>query len=267
MTRFRPVPSGPTRAPGVVACLLVLACSWSGSSRLTAQETIAPDRPGIGSASTVISPGIFQLESGVSFSGSGDAEAVSLGQLFLRYGVASSVELELLVNSFVVRRSDIGAGTFDDEGLEDLGFGTKVGVLDTERSTLALQGIVTVATGSDGFSQEEWSTTVNGLLDVVLSEQAILSVNLGVRPGLGDLETVVSANVTPGISLGGGFGAYGGWAGSFMSGSDVHFVEAGATKVLGANVQLDVNSAFAVDTDDWFVGAGFSIRRGATGGA
>jgi hypothetical protein len=242
--------------------MLVAIVSLAAIQPLAAQETIASDRPGIGSASTVISQGVIQAEAGVAWAEGGDARSLSIGQLFVRYGLAERVELELLANSFVVRRVDAGAATLEDEGLEDLAFGAKARLVRSDRATFSLQGIVTSTSGSDAFSSGEWYATVNGLLDVGLTDRAGLGVNLGVRPGTGDLPTVVSANVTPGISLANGYGIYGGWAGTFVSGGNANWLEAGGTRLVGADVQLDVNGAWSVDTDGWFLGAGIAIRGG-----
>ena len=253
-------------SPARLACLLcAFGLAAAAAPPVFAQETITPDRPGIGSGATVVSPGIFQLESGVGYAGADGVDVLSVGQLFLRYGVGGAVEFELLANSFVSRSIEAGGATVDEDGVEDLGVGAKVRVATGERATFSLQGIVTAATGSAAFTSDQWYGTLNGLLDVGLSERAGVGVNLGVRPAVGDLATVVAASVTPGVALDGGFGVYGGWAGTFVSGGDVNFVEAGGTFLADTDVQLDVNGAWAVDTDDWFIGAGFAIRWGAGG--
>jgi hypothetical protein len=213
----------------------------------------------------VISPGFFQLETGLAFTESGPSEAFSIGQLFLRYGISERVELEILANSFVLQRTGVGAGRIEEEGFEDMGVGAKAKLVESERATFSLQGFLTGSTGSEGFTSDAWYVTANGLLDVGLTERAGLGVNLGFRPGMGGLDPLVTANVTPGLSLGGGFGVYGGWAGAFTSGSDVNYLEAGGSALVGADVQLDVNGAWSVDEDTWFVGVGFSTRWGAGG--
>ena len=255
------------RAPRPTPVLaLVLALAGVTPSPGSAQETIAPDRPGIGSASTVISPGILQVETGLSLSRSGDVDAWSLGQLFVRYGLGERVEAELLLNSFVVLRGPEGMPALDAEGLEDLAFGAKLRVARGERATFSMQGLVSARTGSSSFSAGEWFGVVNGLLDVALADAVGLSVDAGVRPGVGDLPPVGSANVTPGLSLGGGVGVYGGWAGSFTSDGDVNWLEGGTTLLATPDVQLDLNGAWSVDGDVWFFGAGVAFRLGAAGG-
>ena len=260
----RPLAPGARRAPFLF--VLALLSGVTAASPASAQETIASDRPGIGSGSTVISPGILQVETGLSFSRSDEIDAWSLGQLFVRYGIAERVEAELLLNSYVFVRGPDGVPGIDADGLEDLAFGAKVRVARGERATFSLQGLVTARTGSSAFTTGEWYGVVNGLFDVALSDVAGLSVNAGVRPGTGDLPTVFNANVTPGVSLGGGFGLYGGWAGSFASGGDVNWLEGGATLLATPDVQLDLNGAWSVDADAWFFGAGVAFRLGANGG-
>jgi hypothetical protein len=262
--RPRAVPSSRclARLSPLIFAIVVVAAPGGAAGPLSAQETIAADRPGIGSGSAVVSRGIVQAEAGVSYAEGGNVRTVSIGQLFVRYGLAERVELELLANSFVVRRIDAGPSTLDDEGIEDLAVGAKARLVRSERATLSLQGIVTSSSGSAAFGSGEWYGTLNGLLDVGLAGGAGLNVNLGVRPGVGDLATVVAANVTPGVSLDDGFGLYGGWAGTFVSGADTNYLEAGGTLLLGRNVQLDINGAWSVDADDWFFGAGVAVRGG-----
>lgn len=64
---------------------------------------------------------------------------------------------------------------------------------------------------------------------------------------------------TPAVSLGLGWGVYAGWAGFFSDTGDTHFGEGGVTYLASDHLQLDVNGGWNVDTDDWFLGAGFAV--------
>ena len=258
----RPV-SRPPRVCAVSVFVVLVGMRLSAlAGHVAAQETISSDRPGIGSGPTVISPGILQFEAGVSRSRSEEVDTWSFGQLLVRYGVEARVEVELLLNSVVVQRGPPGSPELDEEGIEDLAFGTKVRVAQSDRAIFSLQGLVTTRSGSSAFSAGEWYGTLYGLLDVARSEAVALSVNAGLRPAVGDLPAGFTANVTPGVSLGGGFGVYGGWAGAFTTSSDLTWFEGGATYLMGSDVQVDVNGAWAVE-DRWFFGAGVAFRLGA----
>ena len=241
----------------------LVALSWSMSPNAHAQDPITPDRPGIGSGSTVLAPGIVHLEGGVSQSSAGGLDQYAIGELLLRLGV-SGVELELFLNSFVVQRGE-ELPVLDETGFQDIGLGIKIPVARDlgDRMDLSLQGVLTVPTGSDTFTNDEWIGGVTALADVSLADGAGVSVNLGVQEGVGASGEVYSLIVTPGVSLGRGVGVYGGWAGFFTEGPDNHFAEGGLTFLPSTDVQLDVNAGWSTDTDEWFVGAGMAVRWGA----
>ena len=229
---------------------------------LLAQQPITPDRPGIGSGATVLAPGLVHLETGASLASGTGVDQYAFGEVLVRAGLAG-VELQLFGNSLVVQRSD-ALPVLDDEGFQDLGVGLKVPLLRDvgERMNVSLQGVLTAPTGSALFTNDEWVGALNALFDVSLTDAAGLSINLGVEEGVGGSDAVVSAVVTPGVSLRGGFGAYGGWAGYFVEDGDVNYGEAGLTYLAGDDVQLDLNGGWGLDSDEWFLGAGIAVRWG-----
>lgn len=240
---------------------VILATALGLAAPVSAQS-ITPDRPGIGSGATVLAPGVFNLESGVSVSGGTAVDAYSIGELLFRAGVGG-VELQIFANSFVVTRSD-AIPALDEEGFADMGVGVKVPVARDvgDRMNLSVQGVLTAPTGSEAFSNDEWVAALNALADIGLSDRAGVSVNLGVTEGAGGSGETVSLIVTPGVALSDAVGAYAGWAGFFADGGDVNFGEAGLTFLLDDDAQLDVNGGWALDADDWFFGAGIAVRFG-----
>lgn len=242
------------------AGLLALIAGASGAS---GQSPITSDRPGIGSGSAIVAPGVLQLESGVSYAGTEGSHAYSVGEVLLRYGVGG-LELELLLSSFTAVRSDAPNG-FRTEGLQDSSLGVKLPLFSSVdgRANVSLQGLLTLPTGADSFTGDELVPAINALADLSLSERVAVSLNMGYRAGPGALEEVVSVSVTPSIALPGGLGLYGGWAGSFSDGRATHFGESGLAYLLNEGVQLDLNGGWSVDTADWFFGGGVAIRWGA----
>lgn len=241
---------------------LLVPLAFATAPALSAQETIASDRPGIGSGAFVLDAGTFQLETGLAYASTSSVDAYSFGQALVRIGVPG-VELEILANSFVVTRGDQPSSVLDDEGFQDLGFGIKAPLARGlgGRANLSVQGILTAPTGSDGFTSDEWVPALVLLADLGLSERLGVGVNVGYQAGPGVLSEVTSVIVTPSVSLGGGVGAYAGWAGAFTSGTDTHFAEAGFVYLANADIQLDLNAGWDVDRDDWFLGAGLALRR------
>ena len=243
------------RLPGLVAGGLALLLATTAPA--TGQETITSDRPGIGSGAGVVGPGILQAEFGGAWFGGDGADAVNLGQLFVRYGFGA-FELEFLGNSWV----KVGDGGPD--GFQDLGVGAKVRVAEgiADRANLSLQGILSVPVGSDPFTSDEWTPTLVALADIGLGANTAMGVNAGYQVGTGDVDGAFFASVTPGISLTDQVGAYAGWAGSFSDGGDANWIEAGLTFLASPDMQLDLNGATSPDTDQWFLGVGMAVRTG-----
>lgn len=236
---------------GGLALLLVTAAPAA------AQETITSDRPGIGSGAGVVGPGILQAELGAAWSGGPGADALSLGQLFVRYGFGR-FEVEFLGNSWI-KVQDGGP-----DGFQDLGVGAKVRLAEDVggRANLSLQGLLSTPSGSDAFTADEWLPTLVGLADIGLGATTGVSVNAGYQFGAGNVDGSFFTSVTPGISLTDQVGAYAGWAGSFSDSGDTNWIEGGLTFLANSDMQLDVNGATSPDTDQWFIGAGIAIRTG-----
>lgn len=247
---------------------LLPAFLWAGAgtaSELLAQETIASDRPGIGSGSFVVGPGTIQVEAGFEIADTG-ARDYSFGQALVRIGLPG-VELEVLANSVTMTDNATSSVSIDDWGIEDTGFGVKVPLVrDTGGGmALSLQGIATAPTGSEGFTNGEWVAALNGLADLALGERASVSFNLGHEFGSDVRDGATSVIVTPGLSVGSGVGVYGGWAGTFFTNSDTaHVAEAGLTYLATPNVQLDLNGGRQVGgpRSSWFAGVGVAKRWG-----
>lgn len=172
-------------------------------------------------------------------------------------------ELELFANSYVIARSDLKDDVGDGEGFQDLAIRVKVPLLVGAggRLSLSAQGILQTPSGSDIFTNDEWVPTANLLLGLGLSDRLSVSVNTGYQAGPGAVDDVFTLFVTPGVDLGGGFGAYAGWAGFFSGLGNTHFGEGGITYLANNNVQLDLNGGWDVDTDDYFLGFGLAVRR------
>jgi hypothetical protein len=240
----------------------LLGCGLLTAMPVTAQETIASDRPGIGSGSAVIDAGVLQAEFGAAYLGGAGPDAVALGQLFVRYGLGR-LELEFLGSSWVDVRSP--ADGADMDGFEDAAVGAKVrlGQGIGGRMDLSLQGLLTLPTGSDGVGSEEWLPALVALADVGLGESTAVSLNLGARKGSGAVPDQLAASVTPALSLSDRLSGYAGWAGTFDDSDSVHWLEAGLAFLATPDVQLDINGATSPDTDQWFVGLGMAVRTGS----
>jgi len=166
---MRPDPRWSFVYSGMQRILLGLTAIGLLAAPLGAQESIASDRPGIGSGATVIDAGVIQLEGGFSYSEDVTNQTYSIGQALVRYGVRG-LEFDFFANSYVVTRTEALDDVVDGEGFEDLGVGVKVPLVKgVEDLRLSLQGILTTPSGSDIFTGDEWVPSVNLLADVAVS--------------------------------------------------------------------------------------------------
>ncbi|MCZ6916274.1 MAG: transporter [Gemmatimonadetes bacterium] len=230
-----------------------------GLASAEAQETIASDRPGIGSGSHVLSAGTVQLEVGVAFTSAGLFDSYGLGQTLLRFGLPG-LEVQALLNSVVVQRGPGG----DAEGVEDLGIGVKARLLEQPDDGLAVSALaaITAPTGAAFVSNDEWVPSAALLADLNLTDRLGVSANLGYQVGVGSIEDVFSVVLTPGISLPGrdAIGVYFGYAGFFAGAGNEHWLEAGITLLASRNLQFDVNGGIETGNNDYFLGFGIATR-------
>lgn len=240
-------------------CLLILL-SGRGLT-VTAQDLFAPDRPGIGSGSYVVSPSTIYLESGVQFSSSGNLNEFSLGQLLMRYGIWPALEFDIFFNSLIFR--DFNGTT--DTGIQDSGIGIKYNILADRKGQpvrVSLLGTLSIPTGSRNFTADEWTPGITLLADTPIGDHWGLTGNAGYTVGTGSQADRYSLIITPGYAVPSidKLGAYFGYAGFYSSADDRHFAEAGLTLLAHTDIQLDVNSGLELSDGDFFLGFGLVKR-------
>ncbi len=236
--------------------VLLLALLLSPAAGARAQESIASDRPGIGSGAYVLDRGTLQVEAGAEYASVGTVDQYSLGQLLIRVGIPA-IELRAALNSYV---SLSGAGI---DGLQDIGLGLKGRLLRSADGRLAVSGLAAVSlpTGSDLLTSDEVIPSATLLADWAVSGQWTLSGNVGYSLGTGLAEDVVALIVTPAVAFPGSkLSAYFGYAGLYSSPGDSHFIEGGFALAATRDLQLDLNGGVNADGGDYFVGLGFSTR-------
>ncbi len=224
-----------------------------------AQETIASDRPGLGSGSYVLDPGTVQVEGGVSYANAGPLDLFSVGQVLVRVGVPQ-IEVQGIVNSLVFA----SANGQSDEGLQDIGVGAKVRIYRSPEIPLSVSGLATVSvpTGADFLTSDEVVPAAVLLADYGVNERWTVLGNLGYTVGVGDLDGVFALILTPSVSLPveANAGAYFGYAGFYSSSSPQHFAEGGFTLLPTPDLQLDINGGVELGSGDFFIGVGVATR-------
>lgn len=230
------------------------------STPLMAQETISPDRPGIGDGSYIVNPRATYVESGVEYFNVNSLDQFSLGQIVFRHGLVQGMELRMLLNSFVVQSFPSTTLT----GVPDPGVGLKFKLFDKPGSNLRLSGLssISIPVGSSDFTTDEWIPSVALAGDLSISPYTTLSGNLGYTFEAGPFPEVWKLTLTPGYALPGdaNLGIYAGYAGFYSEGAHEHYIEAGLTKHVEPFLQLDINTGLDVEGLGVFFGGGLALK-------
>lgn len=233
------------------------------SAPLAAQDSYAPDRPGIANGSFITPNGMLGLEAGMQFSSTPFVDQIDIGQVLLRYGAGDRLELRAALNSFSFREIEVEGGDISDSGIQDFAIGLKYNVLQGSDNSpnLSLLGNLSLPTGSDAFSSGDAVPTFGLLMDHSISPSFSISSNLAYSFETDSNTDVWLFTVTPGfvISEENNLSGYFGYAGNYYgSGFEDHILEGGLVYGLEDGSQLDFNFGFDAEDEYFFVGAGFA---------
>lgn len=232
---------------------------------------LVTDRPDFSESAATVQTGAMQLEAGYTFARTGVVEEHAIGELLVRIGLASRLELRVGLNSFIVRRGP-GVG---DEGLDDTSLGAKFTILPPGnrpagavwRPAVAILVATSLPTGADGVGGQEPNPEAKLALAWELGPRVALSSNLNLASTEdgGQRFEQVSGSVALGVSLTQRLGAYVeyyGFSKQAAGGPDAHFVNAGATLLGSDDLQFDARAGLGLnDLDpDYFVGVGLAWR-------
>lgn len=128
-----------------------------------ARRDFCADRPGKGSPTCTLDPGVFQAEAGfIDYSrldhGGVEGTEYDYGAMTLRWGLTESLEGQILWTPYIVSRETVGAATSEESGGGDIGVSLRQNLISPDGSgtSVAIQVIVTAPTGSDGVSADVW---------------------------------------------------------------------------------------------------------------
>jgi hypothetical protein len=236
------------------------------------EEPIVTDRPDFTEASSTVGVGVFQIESGYTFTsdteGGVTTRSHSYPEVLMRYGVVANwLELRLAWNYGNELTESVANSS---NGFEDLYLGAKIGLTpqDGWRPEMAIVPQMTVPTGADEFSADEVLPGVNWLygwdVNEFISTAGSTQVNRAVD---GDDEYIEWAQSwTVGYSLADNVGAYTEWFAFFPDDAGAaeteHYFDGGFTFYLTNDLMWDVRGGVGLNdaADDYFVGTGVSIR-------
>lgn len=272
MTRRTPrslvrIPIRLGHAAGVVISLVL-----STGSLMAQDGALVTDRPGLLFSTQVVGRGVWQLESGVAYTGDeeGRIDATSWGlATSLRLGLGDDLELRL--GAPLWTRVEIEGPFFDldDEGYGDLELGFKWSreLAAVSGMNIALIPAVTLPTGERGFSAEEPVGSLNAVASAPLGAAWSGTALLGARGGedeAGERFGAVTIAILAGRAL-----PADGWSGYLEAGwtfpdegGDVGLVGAGVTYLLSDDVQLDTSfdAGLTDAAPDLQLGVGLSVR-------
>jgi hypothetical protein len=233
-----------------------------------AEEPLVTDRPDFTESALVVDRGRWQVETGATYDDAASVEAVSLGEVLIRWGFAEDLELRLhpLTYLWVDNGEDLS-------GLADAAIGLKYEVQDGSGAglvggtALALILSTTVPTGASAVSSPEWQPAAVLAASRSLSPVLSLAANLGyARPSDGDerFDSLwASLSLAAGLSDRTGlFVELYGFDREEARGPSTLVAQTGVTRLLGPSFQLDARVARRLTDEgpDLLLGVGASWR-------
>lgn len=229
------------------------------------EEPLVGDRPDFTESAVTVPPCRFQVEAGITYTEGDETEALDLGEVLVRVGLTGTFELRIGVNSYSDVQVDGGP---DASGWVDSSLGVKVALGERAGWTMATIVGTSLPTGASDFSDSSYRPGAVFVAERDLSSSVSLGTNLGYTYAREDGERFaeVAASAALGFGLSESVGAFVevfGFIPSDSGGPETYFFDAGVTKALGANLQLDLRGGVGLNSaaDDLFVGAGIIWRR------
>jgi hypothetical protein len=250
--------------------LVVLAISLvSLASTAEASEPLVTDRPDFTESGLVVGRGVLQLEAGGTYLDAGEGEETSLGELLVRLGVTSGLELRLQTLTYLW----VDAPSGNQSGFDDSSIGAKFqltrahagGFLGRTDSALIVSS--TFPSGNSDFRSETWQPSAVVALGWDLSSRVSAGVNFGyewakdeVRFDSLSASGVIGIGITENTSA--FFELYGHNREEARGPNTLNF-QTGVAHLLSPDLQLDARVARRVIDDgvDFLFGVGVSWRR------
>jgi hypothetical protein len=222
------------------------------------RSPLVTDRPDFTESPLSVDPGRVQLEAGYTFSRASEVTLHSFGEVLVRVGTLSRLELRLGLNSFGL--SDAEA---TESGFEDVVLGAKVELAEG----LALLFGAAFPTGSGAFGERGVRPQATLAMGWSLSPALSLGANLGgASARVGDERYgLLSGSLAVGLGLTERAGLYAevfGFAAPSASEANIAFLNGGVTVLITDDLQLDARVGVSLDDPgpNYFFGAGFGWR-------
>jgi hypothetical protein len=244
-----------------------LALTTLVASSSLADEPMITDRPDFTESSSAVPEATVQIEAGGTYVDIDDAEEGSLGEVLVRWGAVSGLEVRLGVGGFAWFDR---AGS-DGSGLEAFGIGAKVNLARSASllgdAEIALIVGAETPTGGEETGADVWTPEAVMALGWDLGSHLSLGANLGVARPTGGPERFTSAWVSGvlGVDLGREVGAFVelyGFNRLEPGGSASVTLQTGLTWGVAQDLQLDTRVARRLTEDgpNLLAGAGLAVR-------
>lgn len=220
---------------------------------------LVSDRPDFTESPLSVQPGIFQVEGGLTFQTS-TVDALTAGELLVRYGLMDRLEVRLGVPSWV-SLSDAA----DTDGFSDASVGVKYQIGPTTSGwDVAVLGAVSLPTGDNAFSSDRVDPSALLSAGRAVNERVSLTGQVrGSIVGRGN-DSILETSLAAGFGLLPDLAGFTEVLGRFQDGVDSGWqLNLGVTSLIRDGFQLDLYTGFGLtdSVPDFQIGAGFVIKR------
>jgi hypothetical protein len=255
--------SGTVLLIGVIALTRPLVCAAQTSPFPPA---IAPDRPDFTDSTEVVGHHVLQVETGLRLDqNDATTRQVTTPGMLVRVGLGSRFELRFADDGFISQTVRTPLGHVRTNGQSDVEVAAKVKLLTGDRLQVSLLPFVSLPTASHGLGSGGYDPGLKFAWAKDLPRGVGLSGNVNASSSTTATGRSWSreVSVSAGHSLGGPWGVYWEAYGSADGGGCVCAVDTGVSLAIGTNSQIDVEAGRGIGNhaQNWFIGAGFSVRR------
>ena len=259
----------------VLATLTVVLAVNSAPVWAQQRAPLITDRPDQTESSSVVPRGSVQAELGWTFSREEElavtTTTLSLPEVLVRIGLNGEVEARLGFSGW--QSVEPGGGLPSVSGIGDITVGLKYAIYSHAAGNVraSIIAFTSLPTGDSDFGSDRVDPEIRLTVDGEVSERVSLGANLGVAvttetvAGNSNSRADAIYTVVTGVSVSERVGAFFEFFGALAGegGSDIHSFDTGLTFALSPTMQLDLSVGFGLNAaaDDYFIGAGFSIRR------
>jgi len=261
------------RSLAVLALAVLLATPLAAQDFSGLEDAIAPDRPSFTTGPLLVSPGHLQVETGYTYSRTGNEKASSLGEVLLRYAFSDRLEARLGLNSYEWIDSGV-SGEPRTTGFDDPYAEVKIRLNDADAKNrpngvpaMALLVQTTIPVGARALTADVWQPRAALAFHWDLPANWTLEDTVGCTYAADGSRRFdqLFASLSAGFSLGGKWGGYlEGYIFSKESADSgrTRYADAGFSYQVSKDLVLDIRAGAGLDQPHphWFTGLGAAVR-------